>query len=229
MVKLLQEHYFRQSLAEAGIVAKNIVINHRTGVCENNNVVSHGPVFPMTMLKLLQGNTIPESKRPVSYCFVGTITPKKQWVFNFKTLAHAHIRASDRGRDPRTKFSLDMDYYTLLKKSKFALAPVDVYPWSYRLFEAIMCGCIPIVRHHDKFAHQFHVYRADMIDTHIYRPKWALENFQTLVRIHTIHSKIDKALPAMWNTERSQRNEVQKLFGPKQQKPLSNILGGKPR
>lgn len=49
-----------------------------------------------------------------------------------------------RGRCPGIK-AWDIEYYRMLGKSKYALCPRGDYPWTYRFFEAIMCGALPIV------------------------------------------------------------------------------------
>lgn len=41
--------------------------------------------------------------------------------------------------------SLDMDYYNEMLNSKFVLCPNGDFIWTYRFFEAILCGAIPIV------------------------------------------------------------------------------------
>lgn len=41
--------------------------------------------------------------------------------------------------------SWDQEYYNFLLRSKFVLCPSGVYIWTYRFFESILCGAIPIV------------------------------------------------------------------------------------
>lgn len=52
--------------------------------------------------------------------------------------------ASQRGRVFPFK-SWDDEYFKLLSHTQFVLCPNGDYIWSYRFFEAIMCGAIPIV------------------------------------------------------------------------------------
>jgi hypothetical protein len=54
------------------------------------------------------------------------------------------IWSSNRGRVYPQK-SWDEDYYKILSNSKFVLCPSGDYIWSYRFFESILCGAIPIV------------------------------------------------------------------------------------
>jgi hypothetical protein len=52
---------------------------------------------------------------------------------------------SDRGWCHPTK-TWDPSYFRLLASSKFVLCPDGRYVWTYRFFEAVMCGAIPIVQ-----------------------------------------------------------------------------------
>jgi len=54
------------------------------------------------------------------------------------------IWSSERGRYFPIK-SFDDEYFQLLSKSKFVLCPSGDYIWTYRFFESILCGAIPIV------------------------------------------------------------------------------------
>lgn len=54
------------------------------------------------------------------------------------------IWSSDRGRVFPIK-SWDQHYYELLARSRFVLCPNGDFPWTYRFFEAVLCGAIPIV------------------------------------------------------------------------------------
>ena len=40
---------------------------------------------------------------------------------------------------------LDDDYFRRLGRSEFVLCPNGDYLWSYRFFEAVLCGAIPII------------------------------------------------------------------------------------
>ncbi|AVR43849.1 hypothetical protein C7S20_00375 [Christiangramia fulva] len=61
-----------------------------------------------------------------------------------KKFGELFISRSNRGRIFPVK-SWDKEYYNLLLKSKFILCPSGVYIWTYRFFESILCGAIPIV------------------------------------------------------------------------------------
>ncbi|HIB37298.1 hypothetical protein [Mesonia sp.] len=64
--------------------------------------------------------------------------------FLINKYGNLHIWSSNRGRIFPVK-SWDKNYYNFLLSSKFVLCPSGDYIWTYRFFEAIMCGAIPIV------------------------------------------------------------------------------------
>lgn len=80
------------------------------------------------------------------------INKKKSKILNFfnidstvnKTIGDLIIWSSNRGRKFPIK-AWDDEYFEVLGKSQFVLCPSGVCVWSYRFFEAILCGAIPIV------------------------------------------------------------------------------------
>ncbi len=68
--------------------------------------------------------------------------------------------SSNKGRIFPDK-SWDDDYYNFLLKSKFVLCPNGVYTWTYRFFETILCGAIPIVEKHSPAYTGFKYYTMD--------------------------------------------------------------------
>ena len=55
-----------------------------------------------------------------------------------------YIFASKKGRILPYK-AWDEDYYNMLSKSRFVLCPNGDHVWTYRFFESILCGAIPVV------------------------------------------------------------------------------------
>lgn len=80
------------------------------------------------------------------------INKKKSKIYNFfnidstvsKTIGNLIIWSSNRGRKFPTK-AWDDEYFKVLGDSQFVLCPSGVCIWSYRFFESILCGAIPIV------------------------------------------------------------------------------------
>jgi hypothetical protein len=54
------------------------------------------------------------------------------------------VWSSERGRRFPTK-AWDEEYFAMLADSEHVLCPSGDYPWSYRFFEACLCGAVPIV------------------------------------------------------------------------------------
>ena len=69
-------------------------------------------------------------------------TASQTTAYNFGDL---HLWSSTRGREFPVK-SWDESYYEVLADSKFVLCPNGDFIWSYRFFESILCGAIPIVQ-----------------------------------------------------------------------------------
>lgn len=61
-----------------------------------------------------------------------------------KKINNLIIWSSNKGRKFPIK-AWDEEYFKLLGDSKFVLCPSGVCVWSYRFFESILCGAIPIV------------------------------------------------------------------------------------
>jgi hypothetical protein len=80
------------------------------------------------------------------------INKKKSKILNFfnidstvnKKIGDLIIWSSNRGRKFPIK-AWDNEYFEVLGMSQFVLCPSGVCIWSYRFFEAILCGAIPIV------------------------------------------------------------------------------------
>lgn len=62
----------------------------------------------------------------------------------YKELGELVIWSSTRGRKYPEK-AWDDDYYSFLANSKFVLCPSGNSVWSYRFFESILCGSIPVI------------------------------------------------------------------------------------
>ena len=80
-------------------------------------------------------------------------TIKREYFDSSKIL----ILSSKKGRKFPKK-SWDNNYYNILLKSKFVLCPSGDFIWSYRFFESILCGAIPIVENHCKAYDGFRYY-----------------------------------------------------------------------
>jgi len=107
-------------------------------------------VFPLIQIDPIKTHT---QTRNILYSFVGTYY-KKGWPDGFvrgasskliwdrlKAMSHSVIMLPDEllcddGNNP---------FFEISKKSKFTLCPRGICCWTFRLFEAILCGSIPVI------------------------------------------------------------------------------------
>lgn len=165
----LQEYYASKACNEAGLLNPKIEINHINGSTFINGK-EHGLVFPLSFVNYCK--SVWSSRIQESY-FKGFITKKRDWV-----RVYDNVTESKRGRNKDLKYSLDKEYYESLGRTKFALTPTGDCPWSYRMFEAMMCGSIPVLGDDDVdvFAGDYKVYRHS--DIKEYRLDYAEYNYK---------------------------------------------------
>jgi hypothetical protein len=91
--------------------------------------------------------------RDTEYLFIGLITPEREKVLSdcqrrlekINPSSRVLVKNSSRGREFPEK-AWDEDYYREMAKTKFVLCPNGDFVWTYRFFEAILCGAVPIVQ-----------------------------------------------------------------------------------
>lgn len=181
---LLQEYFFKHALKEANINIKEpYLIDHKLG--NNINEGKRYPIiFPIERVNKIN-HIKSKTKKIYNYHFKGLLTDKKNWVLDFKN-KKSLIHFNDYSRDKKLKYEFDRAYFLGMCRSNFTLCPTDVYPWSYRFFEAIMCDSIPILDDDelDIFSHQFKFYRKS--EEHIYNKEWVLHNTNVFLNTHTL-------------------------------------------
>lgn len=88
-----------------------------------------------------------QAARPRQFSFCGLMDRKRRAVLQSWVQSQHDARfdlvESERGREFPEK-CWDQSYYDHLAQSQFVLCPAGDYVWSYRFFEAILCGAIPI-------------------------------------------------------------------------------------
>ena len=179
-MKSIQEHLLLIAINESTINRGTEYINHLEGSCTVNGI-EYKLIFPISLIsKCKAAWTI----RSLDYFFKGMIPINRNWCKSYTT--NAIVEASDRGRNPALKYNYDNNYYATLCKTKFGLCPVGECPWSYRFFESIMCGAIPVLGDDDVdiYADGFKYYRHS--DEKVYHQSWAVENFEIMLREHTL-------------------------------------------
>ncbi|MGB5326518.1 MAG: exostosin family protein, partial [Pseudomonadales bacterium] len=97
---------------------------------------------------------------------------------------------SDRGRKFPIK-AWDNEYFKVLANSEFVLCPSGDYVWSYRFFEAALCGAIPIV---EESCNAYNGFRFLTFNDEISDLKWSKvdseHNFKTCVESITVPSSV---------------------------------------
>ncbi|MEM9926603.1 MAG: exostosin family protein [Cyanobacteria bacterium P01_D01_bin.50] len=80
--------------------------------------------------------------------------------------------SSNRGRVFPAK-AWDDEYFRLLANSQFVLCPSGDYVWTYRFFESIMCGAIPII---EQYCPAYEGFRYFTMNDSISSLKWSEED-----------------------------------------------------
>lgn len=97
-----------------------------------------------------------------------------------------HLFTSDRGRVFPEKV-WDDAYYNTLGDSRFVLCPDGDFIWTYRFFEGVLCGAIPIIEHACPLYDGFEYYTMeDTADRLIWSAKIAERNFAKALSLLTV-------------------------------------------
>ena len=84
----------------------------------------------------------------------------------------------------------DDDYFNQMANSKFVLCPNGDYIWTYRFFEAVICGAIPIVESTASIYQGFNFFNMnDPFEHYKYDPDLALQNYLYAKQLLTIPKK----------------------------------------
>lgn len=115
-------------------------------------LLKHGiAIFPLIELAALSPKTV---KRQWLYSFVGTFQvcdrpnfvrapdQKRIWTaLKNQNFPHAYVAESQKAKNDHGKNV----FREIPKQSVFTLCPRGVAPWSFRTYEAILCGSIPVI------------------------------------------------------------------------------------
>ena len=178
-----QEFYFRKALEEKKISIIKLQCNHEKGININNNM-EYPILFPHERINDIE-KVISNIDKSINYFFQGLFTEPKKWILYLKEDKNSFLKFSKYGRQ-KDKFILDTEYFKKMASSKFTLCPTDIFPWSYRFFEAIICRSIPVLDDNelDIFSHNFKFYRKSEI--HVYREDWIEYNIKQFKLFHTL-------------------------------------------
>jgi len=199
----LQQYWGLEALKEAGIAfskveflhGKGMMVYYPLGGVNPPPVVYRNPVWPRWVLEYARDNTLDDFGRCDMATFTGAMSARRAWMRECPSI---DLRESNLGRDESIKYRLDKHYLIHMSGYKFAACPTGDFPWSYRLFEAVMAGCIPIVEDNDIFRGVFPHYfsldklreSSDYIRAMFHSDSMARENFQVLIQRCTLNGKI---------------------------------------
>ena len=175
-----QFFFLKKALLEVTDTIDNIEFDEKH--FEGMNVIGDF-IVPVTFPKyLLEYISTIDKPKTIKYNFIGNILENRKWVSKFKSQTSSWIKESSSGSDATRKFKLDTFYYKIVSRSKFTLCPIGDCPWSYRLFEAIMCLSIPIVERGspDIFVKNYNFFYDD--EVHVYDFYKAMENYNKFVK-----------------------------------------------
>jgi len=174
---LLQEYYARHACDEINLNNPKIKIDHLNGKTIINGK-SYDIILPRSLISYCKSLW---DERVSEFYFKGVIAKNRKWIKQYD-----NVYESNRGRDKNLKYSLDKDYYKSLAKTKFALSPIGGCQWSYRMFEAIACGAIPILGDNDIdiFADDYKFFRHS--DKKEYNIEYANYNYKMLLQKVTL-------------------------------------------
>lgn len=169
----LQEIYAREAMAEAGITGTLKIVHAETPKTIVNGK-DYGLLFPNRIFH--------NEPKDIDMLFIGLHTEKRAaWLANFP---NATIIYTDRGRDEAIK-GHDEYYWDLMSRAKYVLCPDGDFTWTYRFFEAVACGAVPIVENWCEMYNEFYcVYDLDYINDDA--PMWPEWNKNELMARHTI-------------------------------------------
>jgi len=94
-------------------------------------------------------------KKAIIAFSINLIKNKRDFVIDTDKI---HINFTKRGRQKTFKY-LDENYYKEMANYKYIFCPPGDFIWTYRFFEAIQLGCIPISKHAAKDYSKFYYYK----------------------------------------------------------------------
>lgn len=103
-----------------------------------------------------------------------------------KQIGDLLVWSSTRGREFPVK-AWDVDYYNVLANSEFVVCPNGDYTWTYRFFEATLCGAIPVIEDECDLYEGFRYFNMqDRPDKMKWNKEDALHNYKRSISMLTI-------------------------------------------
>lgn len=188
----IQGVYFVRALQEARIAFRHPVTINRARATQKNGKMSYPLLFPRSLVEGCRRAWV-SHPRPVRYAFRGYKSERRSWVSEYQRpeFERSDIFFTNKGRTLATQsdpFVYDWAYYRSLASATFALCPPGEHDWTYRFFEAVMCGAIPVVNSNciHECMRGFRVYAHDAPDTHKPSASMVAHNIRLFLAKHTL-------------------------------------------
>ena len=168
-------------------------------------------VFPHRLISKIRAKW--PKQRKYDYAFVGLMTEKRKWVFEYKDMDNTLIVDSNKGRIFPEKL-FDENYWEILLNTKFSLCPQGDYMWTYRVFESIIAGSIPIVENSYPLISRFGVYERNSEQSVKWSDTLVEDNLNILVENFTFSDMDRKKLNVAFDAARPKKKaslNIQKL------------------
>lgn len=156
-----------------------VSIIHHEPTTKIDNIVKN-LIFPKSLIDFCQEEN--DNKLDEIY-FRGLITGKREKsIEKLKSITNKTITidSSNKGREFPLK-TFDKDYFDEMKKYRFVFCPDGDFVWSYRFFETIMCGAIPIVENESALFSGFYYYNLKSdLNSIEWNKEWVIKNLELL-------------------------------------------------
>lgn len=135
--------------------------------------------FSDSYTKLMYANSDRFENIPDDKGFDYTVKPWRSSKTN-KHFKKAFVPRENQIPDGEVYF--DEDYYKKMCQAKFCLCPGGDSPWSFRFYESLMCGCLPVINSSEEgirvwteqkvgykyyFAREIHEYDLDLVSENL--------------------------------------------------------------
>lgn len=158
------------------------LVSHREPLTRIGEV-SRPLIFPHAIVERCREYWQPWRPHPLT--FRGLMTPARRKALRkwhrtrpWRRATDVMVIASKRGREFPIK-CWDDEYFDLLGRSEFVLCPNGDHIWTYRFFEAALCGAIPVVEQSAPVYDGFHyALMTDDVSGFVRSPEQAESNFE---------------------------------------------------
>jgi len=147
---MLQEYLFRTALMELGMEPTELHVNHLTGEIRLGDHV-FGLKYPVEYVRRIDELPL---ERKYRYVFSGSTEAHGNRLEALEAFQgpNSHLETNLYGRNETTKYTFNVEYYSLLRSSYFSLCPHQAYwpgpkelAWTYRFIESAFSKTLPIV------------------------------------------------------------------------------------